>query len=248
MKTVIHPKYIYCAAELTTLTSGNYTPLRIFCNNRNTVELVDVKGKPMVIKRYKRTNLLTGLIYTLFRKSKARRAYEHALELIRRGIDTPFPVAYFEKSEWGIFRSGYFISEYVDLPAVSELFYTDKLEKEEHDIMAENLSRFTLTLHRKGIIPLDYNASNLLVEKVDDHYRFLLIDINRMKFGGVPKIKEAMASFFQLGTYPQDYQGLLGPYIRERGYDFEDALYHVIRHRRNQTRLRKIKRLFKPKK
>lgn len=242
MKTVIHPDYQSYATDLMAITGGGYTPLKTFCNNRNTVELVDIKGKPVVVKRYKKTNFITGLIYTFFRKSKARRAYEHALELIKRDIRTPFPVAYFEKREYGIFRSGYFISEYVDLPAVSELFYTDKLDRKRHDIMAGQLSRFTLTLHRKGIIPLDYNTSNLLVEMDGEHCRFYLIDINRMKFGHVPEINEAMASFFQLGTYPNDYFGLLGPYVNERGFDFEEALYHVIRHRRHQKRLRKTKR------
>lgn len=247
MKTVINPAYHQCAASLTAIAKGNYTPLKTFCDNRNTVELVSVDGKPMVVKRYKKTNMLTGLIYTLLRKSKARRAYEHALELIKRDIATPFPVAYFEKNRCGLFHTGYFISEYVDLPPVSELFYTDRLSPEEHYLLADNLSRFTLTLHLKGIVPLDYNTGNILVAKEGDRYRFSLIDINRMRIGHVPKIKEAMTSFFQLGTYPHDYLGLLEPYVWERGFDFEEALYHVIRHRRSQTRLRKIKRFFRPK-
>lgn len=245
MKTVIHPDYSGYAAALKSVVQGNYTPSKIFCDKRNRVELVEIGGKPMVVKWYKKTNLLTGLIYTIFRKSKARRAYEHAIELLKLDISTPFPVAYSEQKSRGLFRIGCFISEYVDLPAVSELFYSDKLPKEEHDLMADNLSRFTLALHLKGIVPLDYNTGNLLVAKVGDNYRFTLIDINRMRIGRVPKIKEAMTSFFQLGTYPHDYLGLLEPYAWERGFNFEEALYHVIRHRRNQTRLRKFKRLFK---
>lgn len=245
MKTVIHPDYSDLASELQSVSEGNYTPLKTFCDKRNRVELVEVGGKPMVIKWYKKTNLLTGLIYTLFRKSKARRAYEHAMELLKRDIATPFPIAYFEQKICGLFRVGCFISEYVDLPAVSELFYTDRLSKDEHNLMADNLSRFTLSLHLKGIVPLDYNTGNLLVAKAGDTYRFTLIDINRMKIGHVPQIKEAMTSFFQLGTYPHDYLGLLEPYVWERGFNFEEALYHVIRHRRRQTRLRKFKRFFK---
>lgn len=248
MKTVINPAYRHVASSLSAIPAGDYAVVKTFCNNRNTVELVEIDGKPMVVKRYKKTNILTGLIYTLFRKSKARRAYEHAIELLKRDISTPFPVAYFEKSRWGIFHTGYFISEYLDLPPVSDLFYTDRLSDTEHYMMADSLSRFTLSLHLKGIVPLDYNTGNLLVAKDGDRYRFSLIDINRMRIGRVPKLKEAMTSFFQLGTYPHDYLGLLEPYVWERGFNFEDALYHVIRHRRKQRRLRKIKRLFKPKK
>lgn len=248
MKTVIHPNYTPYASKLTAIVQEDYTPVLTFCNNRNIVELVNVQGKPLVVKKYKKANLLTDIIYTFFRKSKARRAYEHALELLKRGIDTPFPVAYFEKRKWGIFRRGYFISEFVDQTSVLDLFYTNKLDENEHSLLADNLSRFTLTLHLNGIIPLDFNTSNILCRKDGDKYKFSLIDINRMKFGRIPKIKDAMRSFFQLGTYPRDYLALLGPYTHERGFDFEEALYHVICHRRHQTRLRKIKRFFKPKK
>ena len=221
MRQVIHPDYTDLTDGLLKLAHGEYSPVKTFCNNRNKVDLASLDGKPVVVKKYKRTNLLTGIIYTFFRKSKARRAYEHALRLLSLGISTPFPIAYIEESRWGIFRDGYFISEYVDLPAV--------------------------TLHMTGIIPLDYNTTNILFEKTAGRYKFTLIDINRMKIGRVPKLKEAMRSFFQLGTYPHDYLGLLEPYVWERGFNFEDALYHVIRHRRNQIRLRKIKRFFKPK-
>lgn len=247
MRKVIHPDYMNCAEELAALPRGEYAPLKTFCNNRNKVELVSVGGRPLVVKTYKQTNLITGLIYTFFRKSKARRAYEHALELISRGIKTPFPVAYFEKSRWGIFRHGYFVSEFTNLPSVSDTFYSDKLTQEEHDRMADSLSRFTLELHNKGIIPLDYNTTNILFEKTETGYSFTLIDINRMKIGIVPGVKDAMRSFFQLGTYPSDYFSLLGPYVHERSLDFEEALYYVIIHRRNQRRLRKFKRFFKPK-
>ena len=247
MRQVIHPDYTDLTDGLLKLAHGEYSPVKTFCNNRNKVDLASLDGKPVVVKKYKRTNQLTGIIYTFFRKSKARRAYEHALRLLSLGISTPFPIAYIEESRWGIFRDGYFISEYVDLPAVSDVFYTDRLSKEEHYLMADNLSRFTLTLHMTGIIPLDYNTTNILFEKTAGRYKFTLIDINRMKIGRVPKLKEAMRSFFQLGTYPHDYLGLLEPYVWERGFNFEDALYHVIRHRRNQIRLRKIKRFFKPK-
>ncbi|MDE6361104.1 MAG: lipopolysaccharide kinase InaA family protein [Muribaculaceae bacterium] len=246
MRKTIHPEYRHLDADLSALPRGEYTPIKTFCNNRNKVELVSIQGTQAVVKIYKKTNLITGLIYTFFRKSKARRAYEHALELLSRGISTPFPIAYFEERRWGIFRNGYFVSEYVDLPPVSEYFYSGHLDDQEHDLMADNLSRFTLTLHSKGIIPLDYNTTNILFKKEEGRYKFTLIDINRMKIGRVPKIKAAMMSFFQLGTYPRDYYHLLAPYVNERNFDFEDALYHVILHRRNQKRLRRFKRLFRP--
>lgn len=246
MRKIIHPDYRHLDADLSALPRGEYTPIKTFCNNRNKVELVSIQGTQAVVKIYKKTNLITGLIYTFFRKSKARRAYEHALELLSRGISTPSPIAYFEERRWGIFRNGYFVSEYVDLPPVSEYFYYEHPDDNEHALMADNLSRFTLELHEKGIIPLDYNTTNILFKREEGRYEFTLIDINRMKIGRIPKIKEAMMSFFQLGTYPRDYHSLLGPYVTKRDFDFEEALYYVIIHRRNKKRLQRLKRLFKP--
>jgi hypothetical protein len=245
MKSVIHPDYAPLSNELAELIQGHYTPEKTFCNKRNTVELVNVAGKPMVMKRYKKANLLTGIIYTLFRKSKARRAYEHALLLLNAGIATPKPIAYAEKRCCGIFHYGYFISEYCTLPSVESEFYAPEADRQEHQKMAEALSRYTLELHQKGFIPLDYNTTNILFEKVNGEYRFTLIDINRMKFRANPGIKDAMRSFFQLGTYPTDYFSLLGYYVNQRGFDFEESLFNVIRHRHHQTRLRKFKKFFK---
>lgn len=247
MKSVIHPSYIAIAPELKRLAEEEYTPDKVFCDNRNKVVLVTVGGKQLVLKKYKPANLFTGLVYTLFRKTKARRAYDHALRLLDAGFDTPFPVAYFEKRRWGLFRDGYFISEYAELPSAADFFYGDRSDRAEHEFLAESLSKFTLKLHLEGIIPLDFNMSNILMKKEGKDYRFVLIDINRMKFGRVPRLREAMRSFFQLGTYPHDHLSLLVPYTSARGYDFEDALYYVIRYRRHQKRLRRIKGLFNPK-
>ena len=246
MKTVIHINYLSLAEELSALWENRYTPLKTFCNQRNTVELVNINGQLFVLKKYKKTNIFTGILYTFFRKTKARRAYEHALTLLEMGIDTPFPVAYSEKRSCGIFRWGYFISEYTDLPSVADYFYSDKLDDKEHQLLGNDISLYTLQLHQKGVMPLDYNTTNILFKKESDgHYHFTLIDINRMKFGRVPNIKEAMSSFFQIGTYARDYFALLEPYTSMRGFDFEEAIFHVIYHRRNQARLRKFKRIFK---
>lgn len=246
MKTVIHPNYKSLTSEILALRDGDYTPVKTFCNNRNTVELINIDGEQFVLKKYKKTNLLTGIIYTFFRKTKARRAYEYALMLLEMGIDTPFPVAYCEKRHLGIFRWGYFISKYTDRQAVADYFYSDKLDDNERKLLANDISLYTLQLHQNGVIPLDYNATNILLKKESDgHYHFTLIDINRMKFGRVPNLKEAMSSFFQIGSFACDYLSLLEPYTTRRGFDFEEALYHVTCHSHNQTRLLKFKHLFK---
>lgn len=248
MKSVISPDYIQLEAELKGLAEGQYTPLQTFCNNRNTVELVEIGGRQMVLKKYKPTGLFTGILYTFFRRTKGRRAYEHALRLLATGISTPKPVAYFEEKRRGLFHKGYFISEYVDLPTLYKPYYDLEhgFTDEERKNVSYQLAEYTLDLHNRGIMPLDFNMANIMWQKEGDKYHFTLIDINRMRFGKVKGLHRKMLSFFQLGTYYPFHRIMLENYCYLTGYDLEDCLYHIIGYRRHQRFLRRIKSFFKP--
>ena len=54
---------------------------------RNTIKAFEAEGERLVVKRFKRPNLLRAVIYTFFRRSKARRSYEHAVRLHEKGIE-----------------------------------------------------------------------------------------------------------------------------------------------------------------
>lgn len=249
MKSEINPVYASLRRELLTAIQGETKVEKVFCNNRNTVELVDIDGIKMVVKRYRRPGIFNRLVYTFFRKTKARRAYKYAELLNSKGFNSPTPVAYFEKFSKGVFQDGYFISEYVECPSVQDYFFGDRqlaFESPERTNIALQLSKLTLQLHDQGIQPLDYNMSNILVEDVNtEEMKFWLIDLNRMRIGRQPGLKQAMLSFFQLGTYYPDYAKLLEPYAAARGWDVEECIYHVIRHRRGFNRLRRLKQYFK---
>jgi len=243
MKTVIHPRYEQLRLQLTAAAQGCYTPERTFCNARNTVELFSIDGQQFVIKKYKKTDPATGLIYSIFRHTKARRAYDNALLLIENGFNTAFPVAYFEKKRFGIFHEGIFISEYLPLPQVSDMLFSD-IPFNDRYWLCRNLSFFTLSLHQKGIVPIDFNASNIMFERPEHReFRFYLIDINRMETGRIPSLKKAMRAFFQLCANVWTYGTLLQPYAEARGFEFDDCIYHIIRARRRWNRLHSLKHL-----
>ena len=65
-------------------------------DERNVIRRFEVNGTVLVVKRFKRPNFFQRIAYTFFRSSKAFRAYHNGEELIRRGISTPFPIAYLE--------------------------------------------------------------------------------------------------------------------------------------------------------
>lgn len=243
MKTLINPRYESMSQALCEIARGNYTPLKTFCNRRNIVELTQIGNTKLVVKKYKPVTPLMGLTYGLFRKSKARRAFDNATFLLDNGFLTAAPVAMFEKKRFGILRDCIFISEFIPLPQLSEPLYSPELDEPKRYWLYHNLSEFTLSLHLKGIVPIDYNASNIMLEEVDRRtYRFWLIDINRMRTGHVPPLREAMRAFFQLGSNVWNYGQLLHPYATARGFDLDDCVYHIIRARRRWMRFHRFKR------
>lgn len=227
MKIKIHPDYLPFRQWIEQVPNGEYHTETTFCKNRNTVEKVNWAGRPFVVKRYKRPTLANCVIYTWFRKTKARRAYENALHLLGNGIETARPVAYIEQRKWGFFHTGYFVSEYLDYPLVAHI-QQDRLDAEEQALLKKDLIEFTLDLHRKRILPLDYNRGNIFYHKDNAHYRFALIDINRMRIGKLPDIKESMQAFGQLHFDIADYKEYVGDYARKRGFDLNKSFFFVL--------------------
>ena len=108
MKITIHHNYEYLLGDIKDIIEGNYVAKKVFCHNRNVVEMVNLQGSPFVVKRYKEPNWLNRVVYTWLRKSKARRAYEYALRLLDEGVETPAPVAYIEIKRGRLFSVGIF--------------------------------------------------------------------------------------------------------------------------------------------
>ena len=109
-KIVLSPTYAYLQQEIRKIPAGDYRILETYCDRRNMVRKIELAGgRIFVLKQYKRPTRLNQFAYTLFRKSKACRAYEYALRLQQLGFETAAPVAYQEISSHGLFHTGYFI-------------------------------------------------------------------------------------------------------------------------------------------
>lgn len=232
MRIHIHPDYEFLRPEIKQIVSGCYSVDKVFCNKRNVVEKISIADKKFVLKRYKRPTIANCVIYTLFRKSKARRAYEYALRLLKNGVNTPFPVAYIEEKRYGFFHTGYLLTEYMNLPTLAQIKIEElpfeQLHRLEHDLIS-----FTIQLQEKRILPLDYNPSNIFYSYDDAEgcFSFALTDINRMRFGRIPWSRDAMRSFEQFGiTTDKLYHFLLG-YAIERNVDIDLCMYEFLRFR-----------------
>ena len=227
MKVHIHPHYAAYESYIRAIPSEEYEREEVYCNRRNTVERVRFGDKDFVIKKYKRPALINCLIYTWFRKSKAQRAFEYAELFLQRGIETAPPVAYIEIKKNGFFHTGYFISEYLPYPLVTDMFGTE-MEEEEKKRLRHDLVDFTLQLHLNKVLPLDYNPKNIFYRKTNGKYHFALIDINRLKLGKVPGIRMSMNAFSQLGIPADDFMKIIPLYAEQRGFDIEECIFFTL--------------------
>lgn len=242
MKVLIHPDYIHLKENIECIPSGNYMTDRVFCDNRNKVELVTLKGESYVIKKFKKPNWFNRFVYTYFRKSKARRAYEHAGTLLNVGIETPKPVAYIEIRKYGLFDTGYFISEYIAFPLLNEVV---NLSPEQQQAVKKDFLFFTAHLHQRKIIHKDYNAGNIMFYKgADDNYRFVLIDINRLAVGK-NSLHLCMQAFNQLGVQLDQMFTIISQYADIRKCDVVNSLIVLLMNYKHRSRRQRYKRTWK---
>ncbi len=149
---------------------------------RNKIKLFKIESDTLNIKAFKVPSFLNSIIYKYFRKSKARRSYEYANQLLSLGIGTPMPIAYCEKTSLLGLKDSYYVSEHL----VPDLTYRELVEVPDYpesEIIQRQFTHFCYELHQKGIEFKDHSPGNTLIKKNDKGtYDFFLVDLNRMAF------------------------------------------------------------------
>lgn len=208
-------------------------------NSRNRVVRFAIDGLSLMVKRFKRVNALQQVVYTFFRKTKAERAFLFASEFLKRGIDTPQPVAYMEKRHHGLFTTGYFVS--LETPGTETSLLLREVQDYPRDL-AEAVARQVVLMHSKGVLHGDLNLSNFLCTShltPLTSYSFTMIDTNRSHFcNGYPSDSECLKNMVRL-THRRDlYEDLVRRYAFLRGWDADEtarrslALLTRFEHRR----------------
>jgi hypothetical protein len=124
-----------------------------------------------------------------FKPSKALRSWNGASELLRRGIETARPVAYFEALGDISLKRNYYICEYVAADfSVRQIFSAFASGEKTYEGISEEdayrqVSDFVLMMHARGVFFRDLSGGNILVKKsADDTLTFSLIDTGRAHF------------------------------------------------------------------
>lgn len=226
MKIVIHPDFAYTADFIKQLPRLFDQEGECLYDSRNKVKRYRVNEKELVVKKYKRPNLIQRVVYTYFKKSKPERAYLFAGMLRERGFDTPHEVAYIEQKRNGLFLDGYFVSLNCDYPPLSGL-----LRKKEFDKRPANeLAAYMVELHKKGVLHGDLNLTNILYHTDSEgKYRFTLIDTNRSKFKAANR-EECLENLKRLTHSKMLLRYLVTQYATIRGWNPQECALEVFRY------------------
>ena len=130
-----------------------------------------------------------------FKPSKAKRSWNGAVELLRRGVPTAQPVAFFEKLGDTTLKQNFYICDYVKADAnVGEMFvhfakgnqvyaFKEKnIELSAEEIYTQ-LAQYLHKMHKNGAYFRDLSGGNVLVQVSEDkQLHFSLIDTARAWF------------------------------------------------------------------
>lgn len=216
---------------------------------RNIIKLFELEGKTVNIKSFKIPNLINKIAYRYFRKSKARRSFEYATLLLEKGIGTPQPIAYLENYDYIGLKDSYYASEHLQC----DLTYRELVEipdYPDHESILRQFTRFSYSLHQKGIEFKDHSPGNTLI-KMDGQgqYNFFLVDLNRMNFHKEMSFDLRMKNLCRLTPIKQMVVTMSNEYAQISGEDenliFETLWKYTADFQEKFYRKKRIKKLLK---
>jgi len=189
---------------------------RILDASRNRIGAVTLslgadRTVDVVIKEFRTEGV--DKLKSLFRASKARRAWRGSLALVKAGLGTPLPIGYLEKRTGSFLGQNYFLNEYIsDVAEIRVLFR--ELSSDALVQLLEELAGFLSRCAEAGIDHRDLSDGNILVRKSPDgQNQFFLLDTNRIyltdKIGTLRGIK----NLIRLGIPKHHQKTFLARYL-----------------------------------
>ena len=165
------------------------TPDNTLRKARNVIwRITDLLKQPFVAKKPLKMHPHKRLL-DRNRPCKAKRSWIGAAELLRRGIPTARPIAYFEKLNDKSLLNNYYLCEQVDHDFSAREMVTAfrdgalSYEGVSDTDAYQQLAVFLNEMHARGVFFRDLAGGNILIKKQpDESLAFTLIDINRARF------------------------------------------------------------------
>lgn len=243
MRVVVNPKYENLRPFIESILTRSYKVDKVYRNFRNIVEDTTVDGIHVVVKIFKKPTEANRVVYSFLRPTKAKRSYDYSLRLRASGIDVPEPVGYVEKKKGLFFHTGCYVCVYTDFRSISDFSDIDISvpgNKERLEAFMAAFAAYAADFHARGFVHNDFNIDNILYQEKDGHYRFQLIDLNRVRFNNrsLQKCAKDM-SYVHFG--PDMMSSIIGTYCRKRNLDAGMFAGMVAKSRNKSKGISKLK-------
>lgn len=228
MNLVIHPTFQKLKTNIELLFKNFNTSGEIFIKGkRNSIKLFPLEGKTINIKSFKEPNFINKIVYRYFRKSKAKRSFEFATYLLENGFGTPQPYAFAENFDWIGLADSYYASEHL----LADLTFRELVEiptYPERDKILRQFTRFSYSLHQKGIEFKDHSPGNTLIKKTESgDYEFFLVDLNRMEFHENMDFNLRMKNLSRLTPHKEMVATMSNEYAKVSG-ESEELIFETL--------------------
>ncbi len=229
MKIILNPKYERLRDYLIHIDEHFEHEGKEIFHDRNVLRTLRVDGLTLCVKRYAPLSLRGRLAVKLYKTPKGKKAYIHPLELRERGFESPEPIAFVKYTRGLVTTTTYFVCLHSDYKySLSDIM---TLPEEERKEVTASFAHFAARLHEDGFLHRDFSASNILFDKVNDRYRFALIDTNSMRIGRPVSIEKGCANFSRLIGDDAFFRQLADEYAAVRGADAGHCMTQINRAR-----------------
>lgn len=217
---VVNPEFESFKSFVADLTDKFDQEGETIYDGRNTLKVYSVNGLDIVVKSFKKPHIINKIAYSFFRESKAKRSYLYALDLLKRGVDTPVPIAYINEYKHTLLSRSFYVCVYhKEARSAAPYLYGEVDDKE----MLRDMSGFIAELHRKDVLHLDLSPGNILLERKDGVNTFTIIDINRLKIREIDK-KTAYMNFARLARSRKVSTAMAEMYAECRGWNVRESV------------------------
>lgn len=210
----------------------SYPGAKILLESRNRVGQVPLtlssgERREIVVKEFSSRG--AEKLKSLFRPSKASRAWKGALTLVERGLRTPSPVAYLDKKSTGLVERCFFLAEKVSGGEEVRSLFRNLSPKELRPLLASLGSHLRLC-HDLGILHRDLSDGNILVKKGEgEHLDFFFLDTNRIRDRiRKPRRLRRLKNLIRLGVPRSHQHFFLQAYLGKSPLRKSDWLWYRI--------------------
>lgn len=208
--------------------------------NRNAIRQYELGDDSVVVKQFTLPIAFNRVVYRWWRKSKAQRSYEYAMQLRALGVGSPEPLGFCDTGS--LCKIGY--CYYVSRTSKLRYDFRDAVNGTQPDEtkILRALAVTTARMHEGGFWHKDYSGGNILWDRVDEAGNTIdfsstttqtytiaieLIDLNRMRLGKVP-LELGCAAFDRLELEAPQQRILAEVYAEVRGMDIEACFESIV--------------------